>query len=123
MEILICEDKIELMTITQDIILEEIPEARITCFSNGLESKDVIQTKKFDFIISDYNMNTPGGNGDFVYQQARNSLNDSTPFIMYSSESITKFFDYIDSDKNFEFISKDSSFEKVLKYIYKNKKK
>ena len=121
MEILFCEDKIELLTITQEILLDEIPDAKITCFSNAIESKEAITNKKFDFIISDYNMNTPGGNGDVVYKDARGGINGQTPFIMYSSESITKFLDYIDSDQNFEFISKDSSFETVLKYIQKNK--
>lgn len=80
--ILLVDDEAQFLEVTR-MFLERGRGIQVTTATSGDQALEILQTRKFDAIISDYAM--PGINGIEFMKQVK-SLGDDTPFIIFTGK-------------------------------------
>lgn len=84
MKILLVDDTVE---IREFIAMKLGKLGEVTQVTSGNQAARILETEKFDFIVSDFNM--PDGNGDVVLA-AKLKQGLVVPFVYFSSETSLK---------------------------------
>ncbi len=80
--ILLVDDEAQFLEVTR-MFMERGRGIQVTTATSGDQALEILQTRKFDAIISDYAM--PGMNGIEFMKQVK-SLDDDTPFIIFTGK-------------------------------------
>ena len=118
MRVLILDDEEDLITVQKDIISEQFKGVEIDSFNNGKEGLSAIDEKKYDVIISDYQMPEMDGNQFLKELRSNKALrNHDTPVVLSSAYRPPVMDSAEIYDKVF-FLSKPFTAKSLLYYLY-----
>ena len=103
--ILYCEDDDYLRELVTSQLKSSYNNPFIVQALNGFEGFEQFQLMSFDFIISDYDMKVPKGDGGTLYEKVR-TINKKITFIMFTSMN-KELFSCFQRDPNFYYINKN----------------